>query len=215
MGSKMLKIFLVTTAIVVISGCGGNTNKVQSQPSSSPLATPSPVIERANPAYTPSSEIKSVNGSKETATVKEESKSVAPNTFVPEKVKKGDKVGAFAVTDIKKDKEFITVRFGGKVKVSGSYNSDHHNVYGEFITLNPDENSKSKIPAVIGSQSWDFVLDPQYQKDVDFTKLFGKIGTIGKFEIELNEFLITDWTGALKRVGKLGKVVKIEDNKKK
>ena len=218
--SEKKKIVWITCSILLLAGCGSSSKKsegqgVNSPPASTVTTSAGIVKERENPAYTPSSEMKTGNENNKTNESGDGSTILASNAFIPEKVKIGDRVGAFSVSDIKRDSSYISVRFKGKVTIKGNYNSDKSLMYGKYISLNPDASSKVKIPNVTGSDTHEFVLDPQYQKDVDLIKLFGDTGKVGKFEIELEEFLVTDWVESFKRIGKLSKVITIGDNNKK
>jgi hypothetical protein len=221
--NKKTKFILISTVILTLSACGGDSKKNTASPN--PIETSStssvsvvpnyPSIERPNPQYTPTGNIKTDSDKGNTNNSIDKTTSMG-NAFKFETVKLGDRVGEYIVSDIKNQGEFTSVRFKGKSKISGSYNSDNSRMFGNFITLNPDEKSREKLPYVEGLNGinqYEFALDPQFQKDMDFTKLFGKTGSVGKFEIEMDEFLVTNWVESFRRVGKVSKVINITNNK--
>jgi hypothetical protein len=139
--------------------------------------------------------------------------SAVDNIFTFDKVKVGDTVGQLTAKSVKNEEGYTTVTFDGKIEISGDYISDYSGMSGQYITLNLDKESQTKMPYEKGQTSFDVVLDPLYQSDKELLKSFGKTGTKGKFKIEIDSYYVTNWIESIQRVARVSKVVEVTPEK--
>lgn len=138
-----------------------------------------------------------------------DNKNTIGNVFNLKTAKVGEKYGEMIVSNVINDKNdgegvTTTVTFGGEVEITGNYRSEYAGMYGEYITLILDEESRRKVPAE------SIIIDPIGPKNGKAVDLFGKTGTTGSFNLIISDFEVTNQIEYYGRTAELEKVIKIK-----
>jgi hypothetical protein len=131
------------------------------------------------------------------------------NKFDLKTAKPGEIYGSMTVSNVKMEESFRAVYFSGETTISGTYSSDWAGMVGEYITLKLDDISKEKMP-VLSNNDYDIVLDPLNPKNSDVIEKFGKTGTKGKFQLVIDEFVVTDYVESFSRTASINKLIQVE-----
>ncbi|SMC85615.1 hypothetical protein [Papillibacter cinnamivorans] len=128
------------------------------------------------------------------------------NLFSMDTVREGEQYGAMTVSSVEKSEDYTSVKFSGEVTISGTWSSDSSGLMGEYITLNLDEDSMAKIPALSESDI-EVVLDPVLTENKDVLTQFGPTGATGTFTITISALTVTDQEESFPRTAVLKEIL--------
>lgn len=134
------------------------------------------------------------------------------NSFSLETARPGDTCGEFTVYDVKREYSYTTVYFKGDTEISGKYSSDWQGMFGEYVTLRLDKQSKSKVP-VLEDNNYDIVLDPAIPENRAVIEIFGDTGTSGSFKIKISGFTATNYIESFTRTAVLSEAIEVKKEK--